>query len=127
MTEDLKARLQNAEWVLTNSGFVRCDIPACNCDSWHQVGGFRARFDEIKEVVEEAGYSTNGRTLLDAVKSLVAAKTGCQCVACKRDGQHDSDCAVHNEPAIPNGPCDCGATTEGQWAGVHSRSCPAVR
>lgn len=22
---------------------------------------------------------------------------------------HDSDCAVHNEPAMPNGPCDCGA------------------
>ena len=20
---------------------------------------------------------------------------------------HDSDCAVHNEPAMPNGPCDC--------------------
>lgn len=20
---------------------------------------------------------------------------------------HDSDCAVHNEPAYPNGPCDC--------------------
>ena len=23
--------------------------------------------------------------------------------------QHASDCAVHNEPAYPNGPCDCGA------------------
>lgn len=22
---------------------------------------------------------------------------------------HDSDCSVHNEPAMPNGPCDCGA------------------
>lgn len=21
---------------------------------------------------------------------------------------HDSDCAVHNEPALPAGPCDCG-------------------
>lgn len=21
---------------------------------------------------------------------------------------HKSDCAVHNEPAYPNGPCDCG-------------------
>jgi len=20
---------------------------------------------------------------------------------------HDSDCATHNEPAYPNGPCDC--------------------
>lgn len=23
--------------------------------------------------------------------------------------QHDSDCAVHNAPALPVGPCDCGA------------------
>ena len=22
---------------------------------------------------------------------------------------HDSDCSLHNEPAIPNGPCDCSA------------------
>lgn len=25
------------------------------------------------------------------------------------DVVHASDCAVHNEPAYPNGPCDCGA------------------
>ncbi len=24
---------------------------------------------------------------------------------------HDSDCAVHNEPAYPNGLCNCGANT----------------
>jgi hypothetical protein len=24
---------------------------------------------------------------------------------------HASDCAVHNEPALPRGPCDCGAET----------------
>lgn len=28
---------------------------------------------------------------------------------CGPDGcEHASDCAVHNEPALPNGPCDCG-------------------
>lgn len=63
---------ESLEWVLTNAGFRHCDIAACNCNSWHQVGGYKARFDEIKEVVEEAGYSTNGRTLLDAVKSMAA-------------------------------------------------------
>ena len=26
---------------------------------------------------------------------------------------HQSDCAVHNEPAEPNGPCDCGAEPPG--------------
>lgn len=25
------------------------------------------------------------------------------------DVVHSSDCAVHNEPAFPNGPCGCGA------------------
>jgi hypothetical protein len=31
----------------------------------------------------------------------------CECDACKIS-PHWSDCAVHNEPAYPNGPCDCG-------------------
>lgn len=26
-----------------------------------------------------------------------------------KSGEHWSDCAVHNEPALPAGPCDCGA------------------
>ena len=32
----------------------------------------------------------------------------CQCNACKNGVVHTSCCAVHNEPAYPNGPCDCG-------------------
>lgn len=27
---------------------------------------------------------------------------------------HASDCAVHNEPAFPAGPCDCGAALKGE-------------
>jgi hypothetical protein len=68
--KNLSEELAKAEWVLENSGFRRCDIPACNCGSWHHVGGYYARFQEIKAVVEEAGFSTNGRTLLDAVKAM---------------------------------------------------------
>lgn len=26
--------------------------------------------------------------------------------------RHDSDCATHNEPAYPNGPCDCSLREE---------------
>ena len=26
---------------------------------------------------------------------------------------HKADCAVHNEPAYPNGPCDCGFSENG--------------
>lgn len=69
---ELEQRLEKAEWVLNNAGFRRCDIMACNCGSWHQVGGFKARFDEIKEAVEEADYSTNGKTLLEVVKEVIA-------------------------------------------------------
>lgn len=28
----------------------------------------------------------------------------------KRKMQHASDCAIHNGPALPAGPCDCGAS-----------------
>ena len=30
----------------------------------------------------------------------------CRCGAC-RENPHASDCAVHNAPAFPAGPCDC--------------------
>lgn len=33
----------------------------------------------------------------------------CQCDACIGGVVHSSDCSVHNMPAYPNGPCDCGA------------------
>lgn len=68
--DSLLREINNLRGVLERNGFRRCDIAACNCGSWHHVGGFKARFDEIKEVVEEAGYSTNGRTLLNAVKAM---------------------------------------------------------
>lgn len=32
----------------------------------------------------------------------------CQCEACRRDGPHDSSCAVHRGPALPLAACDCG-------------------
>ena len=30
-------------------------------------------------------------------------------IASQKTGIHWSDCAQHNMPAYPNGPCDCGA------------------
>jgi len=33
----------------------------------------------------------------------------CMCAACCDGVIHASDCSVHNMPAMPNGPCDCGA------------------
>lgn len=37
------------------------------------------------------------------------------CVACRGTGKqrgHWSDCATHNIPALPAGPCDCGVFYE---------------
>jgi hypothetical protein len=72
---ELRQRLDKAEWVLQSSGFRRCDIPACNCGSWHQVGGYAERFREIRGAVEDAGYSTNGKILLDVIKEVLASAT----------------------------------------------------
>lgn len=43
-----------------------------------------------------------------------AAFSHCTCAACKIT--HASDCAVHNEPAMPKGPCDCGACRDDDGA-----------
>ena len=45
--------------------------------------------------------------LAEREKNVDPSKESCQCVHCLADGPHDSDCAVHNEPALPIGECDC--------------------
>lgn len=48
----------------------------------------------------------------------------CMCGACKGGVIHASDCSVHNEPAYPNGPCDCGACPHvGDQQIEHSVAC----
>lgn len=56
-------------------GYVRCDIPACNCGSWHGRDGLHARWREVKDALAEAGHpltNANGNTPLRALKELVA-------------------------------------------------------
>ncbi len=38
---------------------------------------------------------------------------------------HDSDCATHNEPAMPNGPCDCSLSIEQADPGLTASDGPA--
>jgi predicted nuclease with TOPRIM domain len=45
---------------------------------------------------------------LKCQKVSEAGSARCQCRDCMNDGQHDSDCRVHNEPAEPWKPCSCG-------------------
>lgn len=61
--------------VLRRHGFTRCDIPACNCGSWHPRYGLQERWNEIKDAVADAGHplcNENGHILLNAVKALIA-------------------------------------------------------
>ena len=44
----------------------------------------------------------------------LAQPAHCQCTACKNGTIHASDCAVHNGPAYPAGPCDCGVMNDRQ-------------
>ncbi len=65
---ELLAERDRLRRVLWDNGFRRCDVPACNCDSWHPHGGFYARFREIDEAVGDH----NGKTLLRAVEEMCA-------------------------------------------------------
>ena len=71
---DWRIRAETAEDFIRRQGYKRCDIAACNCGSWHGGRSFE-RLGEIRDALEEAGVSVNGRTILDAVKSLLPDDT----------------------------------------------------
>lgn len=63
--------------VLLRNGFVRCDIAACNCGSWHARYGLPQRMEEIKGVLSDAGHplcNENGNLVLNALKQLIAER-----------------------------------------------------
>ena len=43
-------------------------------------------------------------------RAITEAHSGMLCSVCHGASQHTSDCALHNAPALPVGPCDCGAS-----------------
>jgi hypothetical protein len=78
-------------------------------------GGFPAkRAMAANKLLEEATRSCNNIDEQRALDALMreAQPTHCQCTACKNGILHASDCAVHNGPAYPAGPCDCGVAQE---------------
>lgn len=63
--------------VLMRHGFVPCDIPACNCGSWHARFGYPERMQEIKDALDEAGHplsNENGNMPLNALLELIAER-----------------------------------------------------
>lgn len=61
--------------VLRRNGFVRCDIPACNCGSWHARDGLPERMTEVKDALANAGHpltNDNGNLVIGALSELLA-------------------------------------------------------
>lgn len=70
--------MRNAEQdALLLHGFVRCDIPACNCGSWHPRYGLPERMQEIKDMLAESGHelcNENGNLPRNALRQLIAER-----------------------------------------------------
>jgi len=64
----------------------------------------------IKAILDE--YGLQAIDFVADFKAALAQPAHCQCFACKDGVIHASDCAVHNGPAYPAGPCDCGVAQE---------------
>lgn len=76
-TERAEAELDDLRDMLLRKGFVECDIPACNCGSWHHRYGLPERMQEIRDALAEAGHelsNANGNLTLNALKELVAER-----------------------------------------------------
>lgn len=74
---DQERERDELEDVLRRNGFVRCDIPACNCGSWHHKYGLPERWAELKDALAEAGHpltNDNGNLMLNALRALIAER-----------------------------------------------------
>lgn len=63
--------------VLHRHGFVRCDIPACNCGSWHPRYGLPERMQELKDDLADAGHelcNANGHLVRNALRALIGER-----------------------------------------------------
>lgn len=62
-----EAALAKAQDFIARRGYVRCDIPACNCGSWH--GG--SAEDRLREISDALDGRTNGSTILAEIEKLM--------------------------------------------------------
>jgi len=80
-------------------------------------GGFPAKRAMAADKLQEPLHvvQSNGKhspLLTHMMNKRTTPSAHCQCTACKTGIIHASDCAVHNGPAYPAGPCDCGVAQE---------------
>jgi len=67
--EEVEAERDRRAWFMESRGYRRCDIPVCNCNSWHG-GHAQERLQEISDALPFA----NGPTTLQSVVALVAER-----------------------------------------------------
>ncbi len=63
--------------VLIRAGFVRCDIAACNCGSWHHRYGYPERFRDFENALSDADHppcNANGNSVFRALTELIAER-----------------------------------------------------
>lgn len=70
---DRDERGQKALDFIERRGYRRCDIPACNCGSWHG-GNAENRLRDFHEALVQADVETNGKTLLGALGEVLAER-----------------------------------------------------
>lgn len=66
----LRHRLDKAEEFIGFRGYRRCDMPACNCGSWHG-GHAEMRMNEIADYI--AGCGMWKGTISDSIKFVFRA------------------------------------------------------
>lgn len=91
--------------VLLFNGFVECDIPACNCGSWHHRYGLPERWDEIKSELAESGHplrNANGHSVMKALRELIADRdvARAECEALRKDAEMAGK-LLHSAPGLP--------------------------
>lgn len=92
------------EWAANRFKSLQTDLEAARKENDIQAAMIEAMAEQTRffgvTIAEE----------IQRFRELVEKRTKdcCQCEACRRDGPHLSDCAVHNAPALPTGKCSCG-------------------
>jgi len=96
--------------VLQHNGFVQCDIPACNCGSWHDRYGLPERFAELKEVLADAGHplcNENGNLISRALGGLIVERDALR-ARCEEQEKKIAILELKNKGTLANNLCpDC--------------------
>lgn len=73
MSAQREYTVEQLESILRRSGWVECDIAACNCGSWHHRYGLPERWQEIKDLLIEAEVLDNstGNRPIEAIRKLI--------------------------------------------------------